>query len=93
MPNEIAVASNKVMIKKKFDSEAQERIYNLHSVSASCPILNLHRNKYSTLYLKANQISEHILADKTRIQHYLRQSNLNLHTFQKFEECFLKCDK
>ena len=56
-------------------------------------MLNLQKNNYNQLYLKANRMSSHILANKQRIQAYLRESNLNLATFQKLEECFLKCDK
>ncbi len=54
-------AVKKVLLKKPFNSDAEAKIINLNSVSASCPILNLKKNDYHELYLKANQISHYHL--------------------------------
>jgi hypothetical protein len=54
IPGEIEAATKKVMISKEYDEEAEQKIFNLKSVSASCPVMNLQRNNYNQLYLKAN---------------------------------------
>jgi hypothetical protein len=40
-------AHKKVIIKKTFDKEAEKKIFNLNSVSASCPVMVLPRNDYN----------------------------------------------
>lgn len=56
--------------------------------------MNLQRNNYSDLYLKANIVSNHCLHNRTRIRTYLRENpHLQLFTLQQIEDCFLKCDK
>lgn len=68
-------AHKKVMIKKIFDTAAEHKIFNLNSVSASCPVMNLPRNDYNLLYLRANQVSKFILQNKNRIRTYLRDNH------------------
>lgn len=41
IPGEMEAAHKKVIIKKCYDSEAEKKIFNLNSVSASCPVMNL----------------------------------------------------
>lgn len=87
-------ATKKVMIQKNFDCDAEQKKINLHAVSASCPVMNLQRNNYNSLYLKANQLSNHMQVNKQRIRHYLRENpNLQLRTLQQLEDAFLKADK
>lgn len=62
------------MISKEYDEEAEQKIFNLNSVSASCPVMNLQRNNYNQLYLKANQLSHQLLQNKDRIRTYLRET-------------------
>ena len=50
----------KVIIKKQFDPEAENKIFNLNSVSAICPVMVLPRNDYNLMYLKANTLSNFI---------------------------------
>jgi len=57
-------AKRKVIIRKKFDKEALHKEVNLNAVSASCPVMNLKRNTYNELYLKANQMSNYLLQNK-----------------------------
>lgn len=94
IPGEVEFATNKVFIKKAFDKEAEKKIFNLNSVSATCPVMNLQKNNYNELYLKANQHSRYLLQNKQRIRTYLRETpNLQLRTLQQLEQAFLKCDK
>jgi hypothetical protein len=87
-------AKQKVIIKKNFDSAAIQKFYNLNAVSATCPMMNLQRNTYNDLYLRANQVSPYILQNKQRIRTYLREApGLQLRHLQQIETCFLKCDK
>jgi len=60
-------AIKKVLIKKPSNIEEAKKLLNLNSVSAACAILNLKKNDYHQLYLKANQISNHHLQNKERI--------------------------
>lgn len=54
IPGEMEAAKRKIIIQKEFDEEAEQKIFNLKSVSASCPVMNLQRNNYNQLYLKSN---------------------------------------
>lgn len=67
-------AIKKVMINKDFDNDAEVKHINLASVSAACPVMNLKRNNYNELYLKANTTSKHCLQNKDRIKMYLREN-------------------
>ena len=49
----------KVLVKKSFNPDHQAKILNLNNVSASCPVLNLKKNVYNEIYLKANQVSHY----------------------------------
>lgn len=83
IPGEMDAATKKVMIQKNFDSDAEQKKINLHAVSASCPVMNLQRNNYNSLYLKANQLTNHMQVNKHRIRQYLREnSNLQFRTLQ-----------
>ena len=56
--------------------------------------MNLMKNNYNEIYLKANKVGNFILANKQRIRTYLRETpNLQLRTLQQLEQCFLKSDK
>jgi hypothetical protein len=48
------MAIKKVLIRKASNIEEAKKLLNLNSVSASCSILNLKKNDYHQLYLKAN---------------------------------------
>ena len=94
VPGEMEAAQKKVIIKKQYDQDADKKIFNLNTVSASCPVMNLMKNNYNEIYLKANKVGNFILANKQRIRVYLRETpNLQLRTLQQLEQCFLKCDK
>lgn len=41
IPGEMEAATQKVIIKKNFDQEAEKKTFNLNSVSATCPVMNL----------------------------------------------------
>ena len=74
IPGEMEAALKKVLIKKDFDNDAEVKLINLNSVSAACPVMNLQRNNYSDLYLKANITSNHCLHNRARIRTYLREN-------------------
>lgn len=74
IPGEMDAAVKKILIKKDFDNDADVKLINLNSVSACCPVMNLQRNNYNQLYLKANQVSPHCLQNRNRIRIYLREN-------------------
>jgi hypothetical protein len=86
-------AKKKVLIKKSLKQDQEQKLINLKSVSAMCPLLNLRKNNQNLIYLKANQMSIKSLQNKQRIQRYLREAQIQLLTLQHLQECFLKCDK
>lgn len=61
VPGEYETAMKKILLKKAYNTDTEAKTINLNSVSAFCPILNLNKNKYHELYLKANQISHYHL--------------------------------
>lgn len=67
VPGEMEAAIRKVQIKKASNIEEAKKLLNLNAVSASCPILNLKKNDYHELYLKANQVGHYHLQNKERI--------------------------
>lgn len=70
-----------MIIKKQYDQDADKKIFNLNTVSASCPVMNLMKNNYNEIYLKANKVGNFILVNKQRIRTYLRETpNLQLRT-------------
>ena len=57
-------------------NDNNQKLINLNSVSAMCPVLNLRKNEQTEMYLKANQMSMKSLHNKVRIQRYLRESHV-----------------
>lgn len=70
------MAKKKILIKKNFQDDLKQKLINLNSVSAMCPVLNLRKNQQQGIYLKANQMSMKSLNNKARIQRYLREAQI-----------------